>query len=248
MKSINIQGCGQSRLAAYEFIPGDCRYILVVCHGFRGAKENSGNIFGFAKRVNQLGIGMLAFDFTGSGSSGGEFADVTLTQQVADLEQVINYIEEQYHKQVILLGRSFGGSTVLALADKSDERVAGYIFWSAPVKLYETFAGLAAQFDQMEGCEAVEIKYDSGSFRLKHGFFNDFATHDLILCAQKLASQPVLIIHGAADEVVKPTNAIKLYQKCNNAELHIIAGADHRFTRNIAEREDITLRWLQKFL
>ena len=46
MKNISISGGGQGNLAAYLFMPeSDCRYVLIVCHGFRGAKENSGRIF-----------------------------------------------------------------------------------------------------------------------------------------------------------------------------------------------------------
>lgn len=247
MNSISIPGSGQGKLAAYEFMPQDYRYILIVCHGFRGAKENGGRIFSFAEQVNQLGFGVLAFDFTGSGASSGEFADISLTQQLHDLQQVIDYADQHYHKQVILLGRSFGGSTVLAAGGKLDKRVVGYIFWSTPVKLNETFAALVAQFNQAEAGEAVEIKDDFGCFQLKSNFVEDFACHDMNLYAQKLASQPaVLIIHGAADEVVEPANAICLYQNCNHAELHIITGADHRFTSDIVEREDITLNWLKK--
>lgn len=247
MEPIYIPQGKQDKLSAYVFMPeGDFQFMLVICHGFRGTKENGGRIFKFAERVNLLGMGVLAFDFSGSGASSGEFADISLTGQLNDLQQVIDYIDRHYNKQVIVLGRSFGGSTILAAAAKLDKRVAGYIFWSAPIMLYETFAGLVAEFNKAETAEVLELKDDAGCFQLKPAFIKDFANHNMISCARKLASCPVLIVHGAADEVVDSANAILIYENCSNAELHIITGADHRFTQNMLDREDITLKWLHK--
>lgn len=246
MENISIIGGGQGKLAAYIFMPeSDCRYILIICHGFRGAKENSGRIFTFAERVNKLGLGVLAFDFCGSGASDGDFADISLSSQIGDLRRVIDYIDLNYKRPVILLGRSFGGSTVLAAAG-DNEKVAGYICWSTPVKLYETFSGIVEEFDRLEAGEELEIKDEAGSFRLKPSFIEDFAHHDMKNYLQKLAPYPTLVIHGAADEVVDPANALYIYENTQHTELHIISGADHRFTQYIKEREDLTLNWLQR--
>jgi alpha/beta superfamily hydrolase len=246
VENISIIGGGQGKMAAYRFMPeGDCRYILIICHGFRGAKENSGRIFTFAEKLNKLGLGVLAFDFCGSGASDGDFADINLSNQVSDLRRVIDYIDSNYNRPMILLGRSFGGSTVLAAA-ADDEKVAGYIFWSTPVKLYETFSGIVEEFDRLQAGEELEIKDEAGSFRLKPSFIEDFAHHDMKNYLQKLAAYPTLVIHGAADEVVDPANALYIYENTQHTELHIISGADHRFTQYINEREDLTLNWLQR--
>jgi len=239
VENISIYEGGQGKLAAYTFIPdSDCRYVLIICHGFRGAKENS-------ERVNKLGLGVLAFDFSGSGASDGNFADISLSSQVSDLRRVIDYVNSNYNQQVILLGRSFGGSTVLAAAG-DNEKVAGYIFWSTPVKLYDTFSGIVEECAHLKAGEELEIKDDAGSFWLKPSFIEDFAHHDMNNYVHKLASRPALVIHGAADEVVDPANALYIYENTPHTELHIISGADHRFTQYIKEREDLTLNWLQR--
>ncbi len=246
MENIIIIEGGQGQLAAYIFMPeSDFRYIVIICHGFRGAKENSGRIFTFAEKLNKLGLGVLAFDFSGSGASDGDFADISLSSQVSDLRRVIDYVNLYYKRQVILLGRSFGGSTVLAAAG-DNEKVAGYIFWSTPVKLYETFIGIVQEFTHLEVGEELEIKDEAGSFRLKPYFIQDFDHHNMNNYLQKLASCPALVIHGAADEVVDATNALYIYENTQHTELHIISGADHRFTQFIEEREDLTLNWLQR--
>jgi len=246
VENISIIGDGQGKLAAYCFMPeNECRYILIICHGFRGAKENGGRIFTFAEKLNKLGLGVLAFDFSGSGASDGDFANISLSSQVSDLRQVIDYVDSNYNRQLILLGRSFGGSTVLAAAGYN-EKVAGYIFWSTPVKLYETFTGIVEEFARLEAGEELEIKDEAGSFWLKPSFIEDLAHHDMENYLQKIETCPALVIHGATDEVVDPANALYIYENTPHTELHIISGADHRFTQYIKEREDLTLNWLQR--
>jgi len=246
VENISIFEGGQGKLAAYLFMPeSGCRYMVIICHGFRGAKENSGRIFTFAEKLNKLGLGVIAFDFCGSGASDGDFADISLSSQVSDLRRVIEYVNSNYNRKVVLLGRSFGGSTVLAAAG-DNEKVAGYIFWSTPVKLYETFTGIIQEFARLKAGEELQIKDEAGSFRLKPSFIEDFAHHDMNNYLQKLASCPALVIHGAADEVVDPANALYIYENTRHTELHIISGADHRFTQFIEEREDLTLNWLHR--
>lgn len=139
MQTISINNKHGERLAAYLFLPGlKPRFFLIVCHGFRGAKENGGRIYQFANRVNGLGGGLLAFDFSGSGKSEGDFLHMTLTRQADDLRCVIDYLSIHYNLPLVLLGRSFGGSTVIA--GGTGEKVLAYILWSTPVFLTKTFA------------------------------------------------------------------------------------------------------------
>ena len=110
MQSIWINNKYGEKLAAYLFLPErEPRFFLIVCHGFRGAKENGGRIYQFASRVNDLDGGVLAFDFSGSGASEGNYARMTLTRQADDLRSVIDYISSLYDLPLVLLGRSFGG-------------------------------------------------------------------------------------------------------------------------------------------
>ena len=133
MKERIIETRDNKKLAAYLWEPaeGD-KYVLVICHGFRGAKENGGKVFAFADKLKKVGVGVVAFDFRGCGNSEGDFAAVTLSRQGEDLQAVIDHVHQAYGLPVILLGRSMGGSSVLAGAS-GDERVAGYTFWSTPV-------------------------------------------------------------------------------------------------------------------
>ncbi len=69
MQDLTIINKYNEKLAAYLFEPpANGQYMMVICHGFRGAKENGGKVFAFAQKLQGLGLGVLAFDFNGSGS------------------------------------------------------------------------------------------------------------------------------------------------------------------------------------
>ncbi|MDD3364829.1 MAG: alpha/beta fold hydrolase [Syntrophomonas sp.] len=246
MQNVTISNKYLEKLEAYLFEPPEIgRYMLVVCHGFRGAKENGGKIYAFAEKLQQLGIGTLAFDFSGSGSSEGDFSQITLTRQADDLEQVLDYIDAKFSLPIILLGRSFGGSTVLAGGSK-DQRIAGYILWSVPAKLEQTFAKIMPEdFKRMKRGEAAKIRDEVGEYMLCPDLVSDFSHHDMESYLQDIQSRPVLIVHAKDDEVVDPSNAVYMQERLNSCSLFLVDNAGHRFLDKTAMREKITIDWLK---
>ena len=247
MQHLTINNRDGLKLAALLSLPQECHCLVISCHGFRGAKENSGRIFSFGKKLYQIGIGLLAFDFQGSGESEGQYSSITLTRQAHDLQDVINYAHQQFKLPIIVLGRSFGGSTVLAGASQ-DSRIVGYIFWSTTVFLKETFAGLdPALASQLEQGKTITITDEGGSYQLDPDLFQDFDNHNMDEYIKAIGHRPVLIIHGEADEVVSPQNAKHIAQLLPETRLHLVKDADHRFTEHTALREDLTIKWLARY-
>lgn len=237
----------KKNIAAIMYEPEKtCKYILIVCHGFRGAKENSGNLAPFAQRLIKMGIGVLAFDFTGCGESEGDFKYITLSRQADDLKLVIDYVYSNYKLPILLLGRSFGGTTVLA-GGSDDERVSGYILWSTPVYLEDTFAkSLQGYYRELAKGYEVNIERDSDSFQLVPGFIADFNHHDMEKYIIGLGDRPVLVVQGLDDQTVDPANAEGIYKRCRNAWLELVPGADHRFSGRTIERDNLTIEWIKE--
>lgn len=245
MDEILIPVNDKQSVAALLFAPeSEARGALVVCHGFRGAKENSGHICPFAAKLTARGLLVVAFDFRGSGQSCGEFCDMTLTRQVEDLKQVCSHIENRYKLPLILLGRSFGGSTVISAAPHVPEAV-GYILWSAPFDLPTCFAALLDHdYQRLLAGEIVTCSDAEGSFDLKPGLIFDLQAQDMVRNLSAMAGKPVLVVHGREDETVAYQNAQKITALMPDAALHLVEGADHRFTGQVEHREAITLEWL----
>jgi len=241
----NHEGC---RLACLLFPPaGQPRFQMVVAHGFRGAKENSGRIEHFAQKVTAMGGSVQAFDFAGSGESEGRFSEMTLSRQAQDLQAVIEHALGRDKSPLIVLGRSFGGSTALA-ASAREPRVSAVVLWSAPVFLTETF--FKTQPHELAlPAGPIEIKDDKGTFTLEPGFAKDLLNHDFKKYLQALKDRPLLVVHGENDTDVDPNNARFLAEHFEGeVEVHIVPGADHRFTEHQPLREEITLHWLDQLL
>ncbi len=239
-KLVNRYGLELSYISS---IPEMCSYIIVVCHGFNGAKENSGNIYNFTSRLNNLGLGVFAFDFTGSGQSEGLFSEISLSRQVDDLIDVIGFVSKEFIKPIAVLGRSFGGSTAIA-ASAHLSLVDTYILWSTPIYLTETFA-VFMNNDAENNYIDLEINDIKQLYR---NLTRDFARHDLIKCLAYMQNKNVLAISGTADEVVNVNNIKAIKSNLPEATVYEVEAADHRFTEHIAIREDLTLSWLKSVL
>ncbi|MGE5404255.1 MAG: alpha/beta hydrolase [Candidatus Saccharibacteria bacterium] len=235
------------RLSALLFFPETKPlFKLVVAHGFRGKKENAGRIEQFASKVTNIGGTLLCFDFRGCGESEGAFAHLTLSHQVEDMKKVAGYAMESLEGPLVLLGRSFGGTTALATA-ASLPVIAGLVLWSAPVLLEQTFAPIIRAVNDNPDGEVIWIEDQEGKAELKSEFVMDFANHDFSKYINDIGYKPVLIIQGAGDTTVDPTNARYVADRSlGPVRLHVVEGADHRFSGMQDLREDLTIKWLCK--
>src|SRR3982074_2001419 len=68
------------------------------------------------------GIAVLRFDFTGLGSSEGDFANSTFSSNVADLVRAADHLRDTRSAPAILIGHSLGGAAVLAAPGHIPER------------------------------------------------------------------------------------------------------------------------------
>ena len=77
-----------------------------------------------AHALNDAGIAVLRFDFTGLGQSEGEFSDTNFSSNVGDLLAAVDYLSREHEKPAILVGHSLGGTAVLQAAAQVESAVA----------------------------------------------------------------------------------------------------------------------------
>lgn len=247
MEKIQISNKQGQRLAGLTSgLKQEHTAILLNCHGFRGAKENNGRLPVLADKLGKINIALFAFDFSGNGESEGEFASITLSRQVEEVGDMLDYLHSISELPIILQGRSFGGATAIAAA-AIYKQVQAVSLWSTLVHLEATFRHmLGYAYSLLLDKKQLLLPGDPDSFMLKSDILQDFANHDMKKYLQMLKDIPCLIVHGLADEVVLPDNAQYVKSLIPAAELHFIAGADHSFTGMEAIREDLTVEFLQK--
>ena len=84
-------------------------------------------------RLAGAGIAVLRFDFTGLGSSEGDFANTNFSSNVEDLVAAADFLRETYAAPSVLIGHSLGGAAVIAAASRIPE-VKGVAVIGAPAE------------------------------------------------------------------------------------------------------------------
>jgi pimeloyl-ACP methyl ester carboxylesterase len=98
---------GHQLAAALDTPDGPVQAYALFAHCFTCGKDVLA-----AKRIATAlaarGIAVLRFDFTGLGSSEGEFANSTFSSNVADLVRAANHLRETRRAPTLLIGHSLG--------------------------------------------------------------------------------------------------------------------------------------------
>src|SRR5689334_22539899 len=120
---IAFPGASGAMLAARLDLPANPRAFALFAHCFTCGKD----IFAaqrIAERLTQSGIAVLRFDFTGIGSSEGEFANTNFSSNIGDLVAAASYLRRHHTAPALLIGHSLGGAAVLAAAPQIPEAAA----------------------------------------------------------------------------------------------------------------------------
>jgi uncharacterized OsmC-like protein/fermentation-respiration switch protein FrsA (DUF1100 family) len=181
------------------------------------------------------GIAVLRFDFTGLGSSEGEFANATFSSNVADLVHAANHLRTAWKAPAILIGHSLGGAAILAAAkDIPDAKAVVTIAApSAPAHVTGLFK---EHIENIRAQGEVEVSLAGRPFRIKREFLDDIAEHDLMAQIGKL-KKALLVMHSPTDDIVGIDNATRIFMSARHPKSFIsLAGADHL----LSDRHDAT--------
>jgi pimeloyl-ACP methyl ester carboxylesterase len=163
--------------------------------------------------AEQRGLAMLRLDYSGTGSSGGEFADGTLALW---LEEVLAAVDRLTRGPLILVGSSMGGWLALHVALLRPERVKALV-------------GIAAAPDFTQwGFSDGETAERQG---LARGFWES-GQKLLLLNGEIPIDCPVRLIHGELDTDVPLDLAFRTLRALRSADVQLltIKGGGHRLS------------------
>jgi len=210
----------------------EARSGVVLCHGFLSDAQSSTNL-ALTRSVTAKGVAAVRFDFWGHGKSKGDFAELTITRCVDQLERVLAWFKTQGIRKVGLVGSSFGGLVVLSVAENHPElRMIGL---KCPVSdyapLWDARLGEAGMAGWREKGETSILNAEGKRARLSYAFYEDILRHDVYAAARQIRI-PALIIHGDADQDVPADQSRRLKEAFSGqAILEILPGADHNFSK-----------------
>ncbi len=228
--------------------PGEARAFALFAHCFTCGKESRA-----AKRIAEgltaLGIAVLRFDFTGLGSSEGEFANTSFSSNVADLIAAADHLRRTESAPAILIGHSLGGAAVLAAAGEIPEARA-VVTIAAPSDPGHVTGLFAEHVPAIEAQGQLEVKLAGRAFSIRREFLADVAEQRLEARIAALR-KALLVFHAPTDDVVGIDNASRIFQAAKHPKSFVsLADADHLLSRrsDAAYVANVIAAWAERYL
>jgi pimeloyl-ACP methyl ester carboxylesterase len=212
---------------AYRLRPGSSPTLLFLpgyASDMDGAKAVA--IDAFAQR---RGMAMLRFDYSGTGSSAGSFADGTLNRWI---DEALAMIDQLTEGPLVVVGSSMGGWIALHLALRRPERIEALVGIAAAPDF--TDWGFTAEHKQQlvaQGKVERSNPYGGDSQLTTRAFWE--SGEALRLLDGPIAVEcPVRLIQGEADTDVPVAVALRLMDRLRSADvqLNILKGGGHRLS------------------
>ena len=264
VQSRSCVGCGRSLRVDSLFCyacgrrldPPPAYPMVLMLHGFASHKGEDRQLFvRIARKLASNGIAALRFDFAHSGDSEGNFENTTVSGWVDDAQVAYEYIQALNwvdHDRIGVLGLSGGGGVAALLLPVAKFKCV--VQW-APVA---DFVGLAVRVFHVTPQEVRSGRrpVDDGEGNAVKGRFLRELNRLHPLTNVRGFKGSVLILHGASDDIVSPSDSQSYLIAYGNPagagprELHLIRSPGHTFPTPAGTNEvlDRTTYWFKKHL
>lgn len=227
--------------------PGQRCDLVVLCHGL-----NCDHDFELMKRIGILlqskGFATLEFDFNGHGKSDGRFSEMTIPNEIEDLEQVLAYAQDlRYVLNIALVGHSQGAIVAAMVAGNHPEDIKAVVTLAPASSVRDDIARgnlFGMEFNPLDPPDSLVLingialgrRYLKTAFRLP--IFETSAKYQGSAC----------VIQGNGDRLVPYTCGERFHQMWENSEYYELEYYDHNFTNCIYRPVDITVDYLLRTL
>ena len=230
---MTLKGDNGYNISYDEYIPNNCKTIVIAMHGFAGDKE-SGCINLLEDRLKQMDIGLLKFDWPGHGESETNGDDLTVYNCLSDLDSVVKHVKENNNDcNLVAFSTSFGGYLTL-LYNYYNPNVFDHIILRSPaIKMYDVIENNILT-EQMK-LELTKNGYFHYGFerilKVSREFINELKDQNVFNLYGNQNLDYISIIHGTEDDVV-PISDSNIFSNIHNCTIYPIEGADHRYKKN----------------
>lgn len=224
---------------------GDVRPGLVLCHGFPagpgGAATSARTYPELAERLSgDTGWTVLTFNFRGTGTSEGDFS---LGGWLDDLRAAIDHLlVVEGVSGVWLAGSSTGGALAICSAAE-DDRVRGVATFAAPADFSAWALNPEGFLDHARRIGVVRDPAFPPDFE---SWARELVEVRPVAAIGKIPPRPVLVVHGADDEVVPLQDARILVDAAqDDVELRVLGEAGHRL-RHDPRAVALLMGWMER--
>ncbi len=247
-RKIEFRGATGAMLAARLDLPAEPRAFAVFAHCFTCGKD----IFAASRIAWGLtahGIAVLRFDFTGIGSSEGEFANTNFSSNVADLIAAADYLRQNHGSPALLIGHSLGGAAVLAAASHVPDAV-GVVTIGAPANATHVTHNFAANLADIVETGTAEVTLAGRTFTITRQFLDDLAGQNILDAVGRM-KKALLVCHAPRDEYVGIDNASAIFAAARHPRSFLsLDTADHllRERADAVYVADVIAAWSTRYL
>ncbi len=227
---------------------GPPRGWAVFAHCFTCSKDSLA-----ASRISRAladhGIGVLRYDVTGLGESGGEFAAATFTSDVDDLVLAAAHLRQAGRAPALLVGHSLGGAAVVAAAARVPE-VAAVVTLNAPADPAHVAHLLGPVTQELAQSGSACLTIAGREFTVRQALLDDLseqAQHERLATLDAA----LLVLHAPGDQTVDVDHARRIFEAARHPKSFVaLDGADHLLTRPADSRwaADVISAWASRYL
>lgn len=230
MKKFEFKGSQGHMLAARLDEPeGEIKAYALFAHCFTCTKD----IYAasrIAKTLTNNGIAVVRFDFTGLGSSEGDFANTNFTSNVEDLVKAADYMRAEMQAPKILIGHSLGGAAVLVAAGSIPE-IKAVTTLGAPADSAHVAHNFSEKRDEIIEKGEAEVCLVGRPFKIKKQFIDDIESQNMQVAIQNM-NKALMVMHAPLDQTVGIENAEIIFKAAKHPKSFIsLDDADHLISR-----------------
>ena len=225
-KQITFKGSTGEDLSARLDLPeGKIKAYALFAHCFTCGKDFS-VIKRISRALNERGIALFRFDFTGLGMSTGEFSNTNFSSNVEDLVLAAKYMEKELKAPDIMIGHSLGGTATLVAASRF-KKVKAVAVIGAPSNATNVLKQFSDDIAEINEKGEAHVTLAGRDFTIKKHFIDDAHNQDVLDIVANL-KEPLLILHSPIDETVPISHAKAIFSAAKHPKSFVsLDKADH---------------------
>ncbi len=229
IQRITFPGSLGAELAGRLDLPaGPAKAFALFAHCFTCSKDIAA-ASRIANALTDAGFGVLRFDFTGLGMSGGEFENTNFSSNTDDIVAAADWLRAHHRAPQVLIGHSLGGAAVLAVADEIPE-VRAVATVGAPASPAHVTGVFSSSLDEIESNGVADVQLAGRPFTIRKQFVDDLRNH-VVTDRVRTLKRALLVLHSPIDNTVGIDNAAEIFQAARHPKSFVsLDGADHLLT------------------
>ena len=245
----SFTGSLDQQLAARLDLPGgQVRAYALFAHCFTCTKDIIAARH-IAASLASAGIAVLRFDFTGLGSSEGEFQNTNFSSNVEDLVRAADHLRKNYKAPAIVIGHSLGGAAVLAAAHRIPEAKA-VVTIAAPSDVAHVLHHFQARLEDIERDGVASVTLAGRTFPISKQLVEDARGQAL---GDRIANlrKALLVMHAPLDQTVGIEHATAIFTAAKHPKSFVsLDSADHLLSdrHDAAYAASVIAAWASRYL